>query len=112
MAGNGELASLAWGCVCAVERADYCCETLHALIVDTMTRMINGLIPAQHIQCAKIVANIPDIRNPHPLFHKDVEMALPLPPPPPPKKGSPPYREIRDLPAERVGKVLIKNVAR
>lgn len=40
---------------CSAERADYCCETLHALIVDTMTRgVINGLIPARHIQCAKI----------------------------------------------------------
>lgn len=54
--------------VCAAERAAHCCETLHALIVDTMTQVINGLIPARHIQCAKI-ANIPDIRNPHP--HKD-----------------------------------------
>ncbi|KYB29158.1 hypothetical protein TcasGA2_TC032106 [Tribolium castaneum] len=52
--------------VCAAERADYCCETLHALIVDTMTQVINGLIPARHTQCAKI-ANIPDIRNPNPL---------------------------------------------
>ncbi|KAJ3628284.1 hypothetical protein MTP99_015601 [Tenebrio molitor] len=51
--------------VCAAERADYCCETLHALIVDTMTQVINGLIPARHTQCAKI-ANIPDIRNPRP----------------------------------------------
>lgn len=51
--------------VCASERADHCCETLHALIVDTMTRVINGLILARHTQCAKI-ANIPDIRNPYP----------------------------------------------
>lgn len=49
--------------VCSLERADHCCETLHALIVDTMTRVINGLIPTRHTQCAKI-ANIPDIRNP------------------------------------------------
>lgn len=48
--------------VCAPERADYCCETLLALIVDTMTRVINGLIPARHTQCAKI-AGIPDIRK-------------------------------------------------
>lgn len=51
--------------VCAAKRAAHCCETLHALIVDTMTQVINGLIPARHIQCAKI-ANIPDIRNPRP----------------------------------------------
>lgn len=63
--GDGEeRASRSLG-VCAAERADYCCETLHGLIVDTMTRVINGLIPARHTQCAKI-ANIPDIRIPRP----------------------------------------------
>lgn len=98
--------------VCAVERADYCCETLHALIVDTMTRVINGLIPARHIQCAKI-ANIPDIRNPHTLSQRrpNGAAAAAATTTAVAEKGNPPFREIRDLPAERVGKVLIKNVA-